>query len=219
LLRGLFFDFDGLIMDTETPEVKSWTQMYAQYGLDYPAEYWQFVVGRGPDQLPESTAERLVRLAGLEEPAETIFARFREAYFQILVREPLPGVIQLLSLAQEKGLRQFVVSSSDEAWVRGHVEGLGLAGFFEDLITRERAARSKPAPDLYLKALEVTGLEPAEVHVFEDSFNGMTAAIEAGLKVTVCPNPTTMHQDFSRATRVVQSLEEELERVAGIEPA
>jgi HAD superfamily hydrolase (TIGR01509 family) len=219
LTRGFFFDFDGLILDTETPEVTAWTWMYAKYQLEYPAEFWQHVVGRGPDQLEESSVQRLRRLARLEESEESVFARFRERYFELLKHEPQPGVVSLLEAIHKKNIPMWVVSSSDHAWVSGHVAKLGLGHFFQDLVTRERATRSKPAPDLYLEALRLSGLKACESHAFEDSYNGMVSALDAGLTVTVCPNPTTKHLDFSRATRLVQSLHEELERVAGIEPA
>jgi HAD superfamily hydrolase (TIGR01509 family) len=214
LLKALFFDFDGLIMDTETPEVRAWESMFAEHGLDYPAEFWQHVVGRGPDQLEEKPVERLIRLSGTATPADDLFAEFRRHYFDILEHKPLPGVVQLLSKAHQEGIKMWIVSSSDNPWVTGHVESLGIKDFFEDCVTRERAPRSKPAPDLYLEGLRVSGAKPEEVHVFEDSYNGMVAALDAGLTVTVCPNPTTKHLDFSRATRLVSSLEEELERIS-----
>lgn len=208
VLQALFFDFDGLVLDTESPEVYAWTEIFADGGHEYPKDYWQFVVGRGPDQLTEKPVERFRRVTGTEESEESIFARFRERYFQLLKKECLPGVLDLLNTAQKQQIPCWIVSSSDQTWVTGHASDLGILHFFEKSITREFAPRSKPSPDLYLKALELSGFDRDRVWVFEDSFNGLTAAKAAGLRCIVCPNFSTQHLDFSAAERVVGSLVE-----------
>jgi HAD superfamily hydrolase (TIGR01509 family) len=204
LIRALFFDFDGLILDTETPEVRAWEKMFESYGLEYPAQVWQNIVGRGPDQVEEQPNLLLKRLAGLEESPESIHDRFREIYFQILKHEARPGAENLIRSVPSA---KYIVSSSDDRWVSGHLEKLGLKDQFSNRFTRDYVKRTKPAPDLYLYALEQTGLGSQQVWALEDSENGLRAAKAAGIRTVVCPNPTTQHLDFSLADRVVESLE------------
>lgn len=202
----LFFDFDGLILDTETPEVISWQWLFKTYELEYPDEVWKNIVGRGPDQVIEQPEDLLKRLSGTSESPQELRVKFRNYYWDILELAPRPGSVELMESAASKGIRQCVVSSSDHTWVGDFLEKLGLTHFFETRVCRGDAPRTKPAPDLYLQALEVMQVEPSDVWVFEDSQNGVQAAFDAGLYVIACPNPTTKHLDFSKANRVVETL-------------
>ena len=208
MVSALFFDFDGLILDTETPEVLAWQWLYASHGQEYPDEVWQNIVGRGPDQVAEQPDALLKRLASLDESNESIRARFRARYWEHFKLEPRPGAVELLERAREKEIRCCIVSSSLHSWVDDFVEKLNLAHYFERIICREDAARSKPAPDLYLKALELMDMDRAGVIALEDSQNGVASAHAAGLAVIACPNDVTQHLDFTLATQVVTTLHE-----------
>jgi HAD superfamily hydrolase (TIGR01509 family) len=85
---------------------------------------------------------------------------------------------------------------------------LDIGHYFVRTVCRDDAARSKPAPDLYLKALELMSVPAGEVLALEDSQNGVRAAYDAGIKVIACPNDVTRHLDFSLATQVVKTLHE-----------
>jgi HAD superfamily hydrolase (TIGR01509 family) len=206
-MATLLFDFDGLILDTETPEVLAWEWLFAENRQIYPRAFWQNLVGKGPDQVDEKPAELLKRMAELPESEEEIFAKFRERYFLILKKTPRPGIELLLYDAAQAGVQMAIVSSSDREWVTGHLTDLGLKDVFSHIITREDAPRSKPAPDLYLEAVGRMNLSSEETWVLEDSYNGMIAAKAAELRVLVYPNPTTKHLDFSAADLVIPDLE------------
>ena len=208
MVSTLFFDFDGLILDTETPEVLAWKNLFESHGHEYPDEVWQNIVGRGPDQVAEQPEVLLKRLANLDESHESIRLRFRERYWDYFELIPRPGAVELLERSREKGLRMCIVSSSLHSWVDDFVDRLNLGHYFEMTICRDDAARSKPAPDLYLKALELMAVTAKEVMAFEDSQNGVRAAFDAGIPVIACPNDVTQHLDFSLATQVVETLHE-----------
>lgn len=208
MVSALFFDFDGLILDTETPEVLAWKGLFESHGHEYPDEVWMNIVGRGPDQVAEQPEILLKRLASLEESPESIRLRFRERYWEHFELTPRPGAVELLSSAQEKGMRMCVVSSSLHSWVDDFIGRLNLGHFFEMTVCRDDAERSKPAPDLYLKALELMAVPANEVIAFEDSQNGVQSAYDAGLHVIACPNDVTRHLDFSLANQVVTTLHE-----------
>ena len=120
--------------------------------------------------------------------------------------EVMPGVAVRLAEARELGLRAAIVSSSPHSWVEGHLARSGLRHFFDALITYENEGAAKPAPDLYLRAMSVLGLEPAQAIAFEDSPNGVASAVAAGLFCVAVPGPMTRPLCFAQADLVLESL-------------
>jgi len=118
----------------------------------------------------------------------------------------LPGVLELLDLAHSNGTPLAVASSSTRDWVEPHLERLGLRERFAAVLTRDDVERAKPAPDLFTAAARALDVSAARTIVFEDSFNGCTAAKAAGMICVVAPNRITTIQDFAHADLVVASL-------------
>lgn len=196
MIKALIFDFDGLILDTETPEFEAWREIYRGFGQDLSPELWGQIVGGDAasnfEPLPhlESLLGRRLTPLGLDTRA----AEQRRACIEAM--PPLPGVTATLRAARRLGLRMGVASSSGHAWVDGHLERLGLTHFFETVKCAEDVARTKPEPDLFLSALDALGVSALEAIAFEDSPNGVTAARRAGLFVVAIPNPTTAPLTF-----------------------
>lgn len=188
MLKAIFFDFDGTIIDTETPEVEAWRVIFSEHGLEYPDDHWKFCIGRGAEQIMETPLELLQRLSG--RPIEV--PNRHERLMSVIDRQPVrPGVTELLDECAAAGIRCAVVSSSKRFWVEGHLTRFGLATRFVDLVCAEDAARAKPFPDLYVTALDRVGVDPAQVVAIEDSPNGVTAASSAGITTILFPNPLT----------------------------
>jgi HAD superfamily hydrolase (TIGR01509 family) len=191
MIQALIFDFDGLILDTETPEVKIWQDLYSQYGQEFPLDEWvRTVVGSTVSnldpvvQLEKLTGQPLDRVA-LHEKARQTRLDWQASL------PPLPGVEDYLDSARRLGLRLAVASSSPHAWVDGYLERLGFYDSFDSVICREDAPRLKPFPDLFLAALSSLHLHPDQALAFEDSPNGVRAAQAAGLRVVGVPNSIT----------------------------
>jgi len=110
--------------------------------------------------------------------------------------------------AKRMGLLLAVASSSSRAWVLGHLERLGLGAQWDAVRTRDDVARTKPAPDLYLAAVEALCVDPTEAVAFEDSVNGIAAAKAAGLLCVAVPNALTAGMDLSQADVKLDSLAE-----------
>ncbi|MFO3796795.1 MAG: HAD family hydrolase [Anaerolineales bacterium] len=197
-ITALFFDFDGLILDTETPELRAWEEIYRRYGLTFPLHEWSEVVGGWGESTFDPAAYLLRHLRnGLSRDALVEFQR--EVSRTLLEKEsPRPGVQDLLEEAYNKAVRCFVVSSSSRLWVEGHLKRLELWGYFESVICADDvlAGYIEPHPHLYLKALEVSALHPLQVLALEDSPNGVRAARTAGLRVVAIPNPVTERFHF-----------------------
>lgn len=203
-MTTLIFDFDGLIVETETPDYVAWQEVYAAHGVALPPETWATNVGSGHLFDPYAHLEaQLERAVDREAIREQVRARFRA---ELGVITPLPGVIAYLTAAQELGLRVGVASSSSQAWVAGHLEQLGLLEHFEVICTSDDVARTKPEPDLYLLALRRLGVEPGQALALEDSPNGVRAAQAAGMRCVAVPNPVTRLMNLDHADMVVPSL-------------
>ena len=220
-IRALLFDFDGLILDTETPEVHVWTRIYAEYGFPYPLDLWAQNIGRWPHDSGFDPARHLHQLTGVALDEEALRSRHRKESDVLIEREPAAeGVSEYITAARSLGIRLGIVSSSSRRWVEGHLARLGLISRFDCITTCEYVApgRTKPYPDLYLQALASLAVEPAQAIAFEDSPHGLQAARAAGIFAIAVPNPATAHLDLSQANLLVKSLaslplEELLQRV------
>lgn len=208
MIKALIFDFDGLIMDTESPIVDAWKAIYAEYGLEFPLPVWiRDVVGSTAANF-DPAAHLAARLGqSLDLPA--LQARAQVYRLQKLSTfSALPGVADYVKTARRLGLRLAIASSSGHAWVEGYLHQLGLFDDFEALICREDVRRIKPDPDLFMRALDVLKLRVDETLVFEDSPNGVLAARRAGMRVVAIPNPITANGTIEGASRVLASLAE-----------
>ena len=208
MIRGLIFDFDGLILETEEPIYQSWVELYQAYGVDLPMEFWGTIIGT-------SSHEHLDIFGLLEEKVGRKLDRDRltperaAREMEIVLQEPLlPGVVDLIKSAQNRDLKLGIASSSNRDWVVGHLTRLNLSDYFEFVHTSEDVERTKPDPALYLLALKTLGLEAQEAIVFEDSPNGVTAAKSAGIYTVAVPNVMTRQLNLDHADLKLDTLTE-----------
>ena len=207
-IKALLFDFDGLILDTETPEFQVWQAIYREHGQEFPVEQWGQIVGGGGE--PHFDAARhLVELVGNEVDADSLRARHKSESEALVLQQPvLPGVVDYLNDARRMGLRLTVASSSPHSWVDSHLARLRLADRFDVIICGDDVlpGRTKPNPDLFLKALDAVNAKADEAIVLEDSPNGVTAARQAGIYVVSVPNPMTAMLKTDGANLTLNSL-------------
>ena len=199
-LRALIFDFDGLIVDTETPWLELVRDAYRRHGRELPAEVWRQFVGTHRHPL-----EYLQQVVG---PRFDMAAE-RAALVAGDTRDTLPpcaGVRELVAAARAAGLRLGVASSSSHDRVDSELRRLQLRDAFDSVRCRAENLRAKPAPDLYLAALKDLGTSAPESVVFEDSPNGSQAAKAAGIYTVAVPNDVTRGWPFDHADRIIDSL-------------
>ncbi len=208
MIKALILDFDGLIMDTESPEVDGWKAIYAEYGQEFPLQVWiREVVGASAANFDPAAYLATVTGRSIDIPA--LHARARTQRLQKQSRlSALPGVNDYVRTARRLGLRLAVASSSGHAWVEGYLQQLGLCADFEAIICREEVRRVKPDPELFLRTLEALKLRADEVLAFEDSPNGVLAARRAGMRVVAVPNPITERGMIKGASLLLASLKE-----------
>jgi HAD superfamily hydrolase (TIGR01509 family) len=206
MIRALVFDFDGLILDTETSVYEAWRIIYAEYDQILPRDRWMTRIGTdgsGFDPLHE-----LCTRVGKTLDTESIRTR-RMAFHRehIAGLDQMPGVRACLEHARAESIFTAIASSSPSDWVNGHIERLELDHFFDHVVTVEDVDAAKPAPDLYLRATEKLGVDPGDAIALEDSPNGVHSAKAAGLYCVAVPGPMTRTLSFEAADAVLDSLD------------
>jgi len=206
-LRAVIFDFDGLILDTETPEFVAWQEAYEGLGATLDRKTWSQVIGTmEPGWDPWDALEEQVGHPVDRAPIRATRSARHLALIDAEVARP--GVEAWLDEARELGLRVGLASSSSRAWVTTYLERLGILDRFAAIATGDRVPRTKPDPAVYRLALSELGVEAADAMAVEDSPNGIAAAKAAGLFVVAVPNSMTAGLDVSAADVVLGSLAE-----------
>jgi HAD superfamily hydrolase (TIGR01509 family) len=208
MIKALIFDFDGLILDTETPEVDVWTEIYAGYGFEFPFDDWVKTVG-GYGISNFDAAVHLHEITGDSLDVNALRLRHRDRSMERILATPVrEGVTDYLTEAKRLGLGLAVASSSSHDWVDTHLTRLGLLRQFDRIICSDDIApgRTKPNPDVFLLAVEQLKVPKEAAIVFEDSPNGVQAANRAGIFVVAVPNPLTFRLNIEGADMTLGSL-------------
>jgi HAD superfamily hydrolase (TIGR01509 family) len=200
--RGLVFDFDGLICDTETSSFETAREIYAEHGVELTLAQWQTRIGtHGRHWLADLEA-----VIGPLDDRDALSERRRLAHHERLLAEhALPGVADFTARALDAGVPLAVASSSSLQWVSDHLERLGLLDRFSAIATCENGVPAKPDPEVYRRAVTAIGVEPHDAVAFEDSPNGVAAAKAAGLFCIAVPNGMTTGLDLTAADSVIES--------------
>ena len=204
-IRALLFDFDGLILDTETASRAGWEWAYREHGHELPEEKWALIVGTTGAWSPMDYLEELVG-----EPLERDALnerRYAHELSLIEAEELRPGISDYLAAADERGLKRAIVSSSSRRWIDMHLARLEREVGWDVILTADgNHSRAKPSPVMYLEALELLGVHADEAVVFEDSLHGVRAGKAAGIFTVAIPNSVTRDYGLEEADVVVQSL-------------
>jgi HAD superfamily hydrolase (TIGR01509 family) len=207
LIEAVIFDFDGLILDTESSLFAAWRRSYAEFGVELPLSLWTANVG-GYSYEAFHPLDHLERLAGRAMDRDEVNRRRKDWYLeQVNRQEPLPGARGAIAEAQRLGLKLGVASSSNRSWVAGHLERLQLLDSFDAVVCGDEVERVKPDPELYRTALDTLGVPAARCFAVEDSPKGVAAAKAACLYCVAVPNPVTETLDLGACDRRLASLD------------
>jgi HAD superfamily hydrolase (TIGR01509 family) len=223
-MTTLVFDCDGVLADTERHgHLPAFNQTFREVGLPVQwseEEYGrQLLVGGGKERMARLLTPAFIRQAGLPEDREAQLqqvARWHQrktAIYTEMVEQgqlqPRPGIPRIIGEAQDAGWSLAVASTSAEASVHAilrYAVGSEHATRFDLVLAGDCVAHKKPAPDIYLLALERLKVPAAEVLVIEDSRNGLLAACGAGLRCLITVNGYTEQEEFTESALVVSSL-------------
>jgi HAD superfamily hydrolase (TIGR01509 family) len=206
-IKGIIFDFDGLICDTETPELRAWETLFADYRLIFPFERYEETIGAvHNDETPFIFLEEMLHHSINRSEVKEKFNLVRNKLINL---EPIrPGILNYIKQSQDFGLEIGLASSSPRSWIDYHLERLAISEYFGCIKTFNDVSKTKPDPELYIKALACMNLNNNEVLALEDSPNGVKAAKKAGIYVAVFPNEVTKIFAFDEADLIINSLEE-----------
>jgi HAD superfamily hydrolase (TIGR01509 family) len=204
VIRGIIFDLDGVIADTERLQWAAYRDVLLEFGIDVGLDEYRLHwirEGFGPEYacrtyaLPIAPDELRVRKAAVYE------AMLRNGI------APCPGAVAALARLRRSHRVGLATNTArgEVAFILAH---LGLAAFFHATVAREDYARAKPAPDAYLTAAAALGLPPEACVVVEDTERGLRAALAAGTRVVAVPNALTFDNDFTGAACRLAHLDE-----------
>ncbi len=223
MFDAVVFDFDGLILDTETPLYEAWRQTFEHYGVEpIPIDEWAQSLGRADDDpLILNPLDRLADARGRRESDADVQAR-RRAHRDALLREldVQAGVIALLDEADEMGIAVALASSSPVEWIEEHLGPRDLLHRFAAVSCAGGGLPGKPEPAVYLAACAAVDADPGRSLALEDSPNGVAAAKAAGMRCIAVPTTLGSNLDFSHADARVRSLcDVSLRSTTGLSPA
>ncbi|MEK4084251.1 HAD family hydrolase [Psychrobacillus sp. FSL K6-1415] len=205
-MKGVIFDFDGLIVDTETTWYEAFKEVfYESHQINIDLLGYSQCIGTGNDVLYNYFRE----LAG-----ETVNCEMLEKHaairYETMMKAPIlrEGVKDYLDEAKQNNLKIALASSSSKSWVHKYLTQLNIMEYFEVINTQDDVSNIKPDPELYLKTLIDLGLSREETIVFEDSLNGLSAAKQAGIRCVIVPNNVTKHLKFENFDERIKSMGE-----------
>ena len=177
---AVIWDVDGVLLDSAEQHRQAWHQLAAEEGVAYTdADFWATFGMRNGDIIP--------RFYGADRsPAEVAaLGERKETYYRALLgaqAQALPGARELMAALHAAGYRQAIGSSAPPENLRLIVDLLAIAPYLAAVISGERVARGKPAPDIFLAAAETLGIPPERCVVIEDAPAGVAAAHAGGMR-------------------------------------
>lgn len=203
-------DFDGTLVDSEPHHTQAWGEAGRRLGFD-PETPWLHQVGVSDDVI----AARIQRELTPHHGVAALLAEKNRQFHRLFPRlVPAPGAAALLQWAAKESLRVAIASSGIKAYVPELASYLGFAPYIELFACGDEVAKKKPAPDVFLLALDRLGLKANEAIVVEDSPAGTAAASAAGI-ACIALSLTSPPEDLKGATLVVPDLAAALHELSG----
>lgn len=198
-LAAVVFDFDGIILDSETAEFESHRLIFERCGAALTPDDWCDQIGVWEENQEYRWAARL-KAQSADAPDPPSFKAEQHRLFQAVVAyEPMRGIRELLDVLIAAGVPAAIASTSSARWVVPAIERLGLSDRFQTIVTGDAVTRRKPAPDVYVEAMRRLNADPRVSVAIEDSGPGIAAAIAAGMRVVAIPHWLTERHDLAAA--------------------
>lgn len=202
-IKTVIFDMDGIIFDSERVYIDCCVDAAVKYNLENVVETCYKCIGITSEMTKKILLDTYGDESIVSDWCHDSMDLFQERYSG--GRLPIKlGAEELLSHLKEKGLKVALASSTAEHLVREQLTAAGLIQYFDRIVTGDMVERSKPNPDIFLKAAELTETDPAECVVIEDSFNGVRAGHAAGMYVIMVPDLLQPDDEIRSLANTVQ---------------
>jgi HAD superfamily hydrolase (TIGR01509 family) len=200
LLRGVIFDIDGTLVDSNDAHAQSWVDTFAEAGYNVPFEVVRPLIGMGGDKLLPKT----IGIRHDSEEGKKLSARrsaiFRKKYLPQL--RPLEGSRALVMRVRADGLKPVVATSAKDEELQGLLKAAEVADLMEEKATASDAKRSKPDPDIVEAAIEQAGIEAADLVMIGDTPYDVEAALRAGVRIIGFRSGGWKDEDLSGAVEI-----------------
>lgn len=206
MLKGIIFDMDGVLINSEPQHYEAYVRMLDKFGLTFPYEDYKGFIGSNCAKVNKYIAENF-QIHLTPEQIDKEMMKERDVITETEGYVPVPGACECVKMLKEQGMKLAVASSSPMEDILAATEQLGIQKYFDELVSGSELANPKPAPDVFLKAIASIGLKPEECLIIEDSGNGVRAGKAAGCAVLAFYNPDSGNQDLSPADYVFESFE------------
>lgn len=204
LPKGVIFDFDGVVIDSERYQLRAFNYILSQHKQKTlkKADFVKFVGRRAKDIWDEVKGS-------IDLSSEELVLIKEKIYLELILNDnvkPMPGLVKLLRSLQKNHWQLAIASSSPEQTIRLLLGKLQLTDYFPIVVSGNNVNKSKPAPDIFNLTVSMMGLNKNQVIAIEDSFNGLRAAKSAGIRCVIAYNEYTKYQDFSTSDMRFKSL-------------
>ena len=217
-MQAVIFDMDGVIFDSETLVLETWKETARRHGVANVEQVCRMCLGLNA----AASKKVFLEYYGADFP----YDRYKEEMGRLFHERAdggrlpqKPGIRELLLFLKEQGIRTAVASSTRSDLVRKQLCEGKLLSFFDAVIGGDMVERSKPEPDIFLKAMETLAVSPEQSWVIEDSDNGIRAAAKAGAVPVMVPDLAPPTEEMEQLAKYIlpslTEVREEIERLSG----
>ena len=200
--EGVIFDMDGVIFDSERAMMDCWLEIGKKYNIHDLDKAFLLCTGVNI----EKTKEIILDYYGNDFPYDKYNEEGTKLFFSKYSDYKLPlkrGVFDLLDYLKDNNKKIALASSTPSYLVKKELEAQGLIDYFDVIITGDMVDKSKPEPDIYLKAIEKLKIDDDKLYAIEDSFNGVRSATSANLKTIMIPNLKSPDDEMKNKAKII----------------
>ena len=203
-INAVIFDMDGVIFDTESLYLKHWCSIFSKYGYEMTKENYLLVMGRGR----KVVKEKFLSIYGENLPIDNMYKEKDYELSKYIEENEVPikeGTYELLEFLKVNGYKVALATSAKRGRAMKHLKDSRFENYFDVIITGEDIEKTKPNPEIFLKALERLNIEPKKAIVIEDSIAGIKAAKNAGIFAIHVPDLKEPDEEIIKEADIIAS--------------
>lgn len=208
MLKAVLFDMDGVIVDTEPLHYKAYFGMFNEVGAQVSDEMYMTFKGKSTYEVCEKVCSHFNLNQNPHNLIKIKRRIFKELFFKDSGLELIDGVLEIIKDYHENGLKLVLASSASMLTIDNVFEKFNLNQYFSAKFSGAELEKSKPHPEIFIKAANSTGYSNSECVVIEDSTNGILAANAANIFCVGYKSEHSQDQDYSKANHVINDFKE-----------